>query len=44
VQTFFVNFEDPSVQENAALFNFDTNDPVKITIFDVQSLFVDLAG
>jgi CARDB. len=44
VQTFLTNFEDPGVQDNAALFNFDTNDPVDIIIFDVQSLFLDLAG
>jgi hypothetical protein len=44
VQEFFVSFQSPVVQDNADLFNFDGSPDGEITIFDVQSLFLRLAG
>jgi hypothetical protein len=46
VQEFFINFETAPVQTAPALFNFDGSDPEspEINIFDVQSLFNDLAA
>ncbi len=44
VQEFFTSFQNPVVQTNADLFNFDGSADDSITIFDVQSLFLRLAG
>ncbi len=43
VQTFFLNFETPTVQDNPEAFNFDGSANDEVTIFDVQALFVTLA-
>jgi hypothetical protein len=43
VQTLFENFNEPIVQNNASAFNFNGDDPPKVTIFDVQALFNTLA-
>jgi hypothetical protein len=39
VQAFFEHRNSDVVQNNAALFNFDDNDPPDVTIRDVQALF-----
>jgi PKD repeat protein len=39
VQALFRNLDNPDVQNNSELFNFQGGNPDKVTIFDVQSLF-----
>ena len=43
VQTLFENMDDPAVQENAELFDFQGESPDAVTIFDVQALFEQTA-
>ncbi|ERH10549.1 MAG: hypothetical protein J07HX64_02324 [halophilic archaeon J07HX64] len=42
VQTFFVNFETPLVENNPEAFNFNGDPDDEVTIFDVQVLFETL--
>jgi len=42
VQLFFENRDDPVIQNNSKLFNFDGKNPATVTISDVQALFRDL--
>jgi len=47
VQAFFINFNSTPVQNNAGAFKFsdpDAENPDGVTIFDVQALFIALAG
>ena len=42
VQSFFINFQTPVVQNNPEAFNFDGDANTEVTIFDVQALFTTL--
>ena len=42
VQALFANLDNEALQNNAALFNFQGENPDEVTIFDVQTLFNDL--
>jgi len=43
VQSFFINFQTPAVQNNPEAFNFDGDANAEVNIFDVQELFLTLA-
>jgi len=43
VQGLFDNLDSPAVQDNAAKFNFQGDNPDEVTIFDVQALFQQLS-